>query len=106
MEENRTEIVPVILESGITLRLEARILGAGREEVGVIEARPFKELTDSIEAIAVTLGESLKRIKPNKATVEFGVEVGIESGQLTALICKGSGKANLKVTLEFTAPSA
>jgi Trypsin-co-occurring domain 1 len=33
--------------------------------------------------------------------VEFGIDVGIESGKLTALICKGSGNASLKITLEF-----
>jgi hypothetical protein len=35
-------------------------------------------------------------------TTEFGVEFGYESGQLTALIVKGTGKANLKITMEWT----
>ncbi len=100
MDESRTEIVPVVLEDGTRLKVEVRALGGGREEVGVVDAA-FKDLTDSIEAIASAFGESLKRIKPKKAAVEFGIEVGIESGKLTALICKGTGKANLKITLEF-----
>jgi NTP-dependent ternary system trypsin peptidase co-occuring protein len=93
-----TQIVPVKLENGMQLHIEVRALG--REEVGIIDGA-FKDLTNSIEAISVALGESLSRIKPQKAAVEFGVEVGVESGKLTALICKGSGKANLKITLEF-----
>jgi hypothetical protein len=98
--ESRTQIVPAALESGARLQVEVRALGGGREEVGVVDAA-FKDLTDSIEAIASALGQSLERIKPKKATVEFGIDVGIESGKLTALICKGSGNASLKITLEF-----
>ena len=30
-----------------------------------------------------------------------GVQVGIESGKLTALLVKGTGNANLKITLEW-----
>ena len=31
----------------------------------------------------------------------LGIEVAVESGQLTALIVKGSGKANLEITMEW-----
>jgi hypothetical protein len=55
----------------------------------------------TIEGFAETLQQSLSKLKPQKATVEFGVEIGAESGQLTALIVKGTGSANLKVTLEW-----
>jgi hypothetical protein len=30
-----------------------------------------------------------------------GLGVGVEAGQLTALLVKGSGKANLKITLTW-----
>jgi hypothetical protein len=101
-DESGTRIVPVVLEGGARLQIEVRAIGGGREEVGVINAA-FVDLTDSIEAIASALGESLERIKPKRAEVEFGIEVGIESGKLTALLCKGTSKANLKITLEFAA---
>jgi hypothetical protein len=99
-DDRRTQIVPVVLESGVKLKIEVRALDGGMEKVGIVDAA-FKDLTNSIEAIASALGQSLERIKPKKAAVEFGIEVGMESGKLTALICKGSGKANLKITLEF-----
>lgn len=54
----------------------------------------------TIEGFAETLQQSLSKLKPQKATVEFGIEIGAESGQLTTLIVKGTGSANLKVTLE------
>jgi hypothetical protein len=42
----------------------------------------------------------IQKVKPKKATVKFGMELAIESGQLTAAIVKGSGKTNLEITLE------
>jgi len=38
--------------------------------------------------------------------VEFGLEVALESGQLTAVLVKGSAKANLKITLEWASNSS
>jgi Trypsin-co-occurring domain 1 len=106
MADAATQIVPVVLSNGVRLHIEARPLGAGgRQEVGILDASPFKDLTDSIEMIASEIGGALKKIAPQKGSVEFGVEVGIESGKLTALICKGSGTANLKITLEWSTPS-
>ncbi len=44
---------------------------------------------------------ALARVKPTKASVELGLEIGVEAGQLTALLVKGTGKANLKITLQW-----
>jgi hypothetical protein len=54
-----------------------------------------------IEAIASELGGLLKRVGPSKASIEFSIEVGLESGKLTALLVKGSGKANFKIALSW-----
>jgi Trypsin-co-occurring domain 1 len=104
VEQESTQIVPVTLTDGTIIRIEARDLG-GATKVGAFDSQSFKDLTKSIEAIAATFRESLERIEPRKASIEFGIEVGLESGQLTALICKGSGKANIKVALEWSPTS-
>jgi hypothetical protein len=65
------------------------------------EAMPFDGVTDSIEAIAERVTNALSRVRPDKATVEFGIDVGVEAGGLTALLVKGTGTATLKVTLEW-----
>lgn len=96
----RIEIIPVEFANNVTVHVEATVL-PGEEDVAYSVAA-FKQVTDSIEAIAISVVESLRRIKPHKAAVEFGLEIAIESGQLTALLVKGSGKANLKVTLEWS----
>jgi len=100
MDETRSEIVPILLPDGTRLGIEARAVG-GREKAGLLEAQPLADITRAIEAVAMAFGDSLKRIGPRKAAIEFGIEVAVESGKLTALICKGSGKANLKITLQW-----
>ena len=60
------------------------------------------EICDPISQLAAGIGKGLAQLKAAKTTIEFGVEVAAEAGQLTALIVKGSGKANLKVTVEWS----
>jgi hypothetical protein len=43
----------------------------------------------------------LAKVKPKKASVEFSLKVGVESGKLTSLLVKGTGEGNLKITLEW-----
>lgn len=58
-------------------------------------------MTEAIEEITDQLNATLSKVKPRKATIEFGLEVAVEAGGLTALIVKGSGTANVKITLEW-----
>jgi hypothetical protein len=92
-------MVPVQIEGGPVILVEARSLG-GEEQVGAKLPR-FEDVTEAVEGIAAAFSETMARIQPKKASVEFGVEVGLESGQLTALLVKGTGKANLKITLQW-----
>lgn len=52
--------------------------------------------------IPLELSGVLQEVKPDKATIKFGLEIAIESGQITTLIVKGSSKANLEITLEWS----
>jgi hypothetical protein len=84
---------------GSTFSIEVVPLG-GEQRVSS-EFYNFGELTTSLEALSKSLYDSIKKIQPTKASIEFGIEIGLESGKLTALLVKGSGKANLKVKLEW-----
>jgi Trypsin-co-occurring domain 1 len=97
--ESRTTIVPVLLPNGKEIRVEATLL-PGEEEVS-FKALPAEEIFDAVEGIAQAVVTTLQKVKPRKATVELGLEVGLESGHLTALLVKGTGTANLKLTLEW-----
>jgi hypothetical protein len=97
----KTEIVKAALDNGTTILIEAISLG-GEERIGY-GISSFKEVTDAVEGIAQAVVTTLKKVKPQQASVEFGVEIGVESGQLTALLVKGTGTANLKITMQWGA---
>src|SRR5438132_12066625 len=98
-DKPRTEIVEAQLKDGPIIRIQATSLG-GQERVG-IGLPSFQEVTDAVEGIAKSVMTTLEKVKPRRAIVEFGLEIGLESGKLTAIIVKGSGTANLKITLEW-----
>lgn len=106
-KESRIENIPVQLENGAFIRVEATVIGSniqvgdGEEiesDVGA-SIQSLKEVTDAIEGIAGSVVESLKKFKPSKSSIEFGVEFGYESGQLTALIVKGTGSPKTRVRM-------
>jgi hypothetical protein len=101
MTMSKTRIVPVILPNGRSVQLEATVIDA-EEEVGVGDLL-FGDVLESLRDMAGCMQETLATLKPDKVSVEVGVEVGLESGKLTALFLKGTGSANLKVTLEWGA---
>jgi hypothetical protein len=98
-----THVIPVRLGDR-TLYVEARQVGDHDEEVAgrLLE---FDGFTETLSKVANTVTDAvqagLTKVKPAKVTVEFGCEVGMESGQLTAILVKGTAKANLKVTMEW-----
>ena len=96
--DSRTERVPVKLPGGTIIMVELE--QTGREDVA-FDIKPFKQVTDALEEITAALAETLQKNKPDKASVKFGMELAVESGQLTAVIVKGSGNANFEITLEW-----
>jgi hypothetical protein len=99
--DHKTEKVEVKFANGATAYFETSAVG-GEEEVA-FDIRSFEGVLDAIEGVSQSVLAAVGKVKPSKASVEFGVEVAMESGQLTALIVKGEGKANLKITLEWEA---
>lgn len=87
-------------DSAARLYLEVLDRG-GREEVGLLDGIPFQQITDLLGEVSLHLGNTLRRARPSKASIELGLEFGLENGQLVALIARGSGKANLKIAMEW-----
>ncbi len=100
MDGNPNALVKVDLGDGRVIAVEAHNVSPERP-VGIGDVLSFDGVTDSIEAIAKRMTAALDRVRPDRATVEFGIDVGVESGMLTALVVKGTGTATLKVTLEW-----
>jgi Trypsin-co-occurring domain 1 len=97
--EPKTQLVTVALPNGQSMQIEASVID--RLESAGFESKNFDGVIGAIEGIALAVQTALAKVKPAKASVELGLEVGVESGQLTALLVKGSGKANLKITLTW-----
>ncbi|MGK7894782.1 MAG: CU044_2847 family protein [Xenococcus sp. (in: cyanobacteria)] len=95
--ESRTRIIPVKVNDEITVMVEAKDLG-GEQDVSTLS---FQGITNTIEAVTQALATSINKVKPDKATVEIGFDITVKSGKLTTLIVENSGKANLKLTLEW-----
>lgn len=94
-------IVQVKLPNGAIVGVEATL--AGEEDLRIaLETFSFDGVTKAIEGMLGALWDTLRKVRPQKATVEFGFEAGIQNGQLTGIFVKGTGKANLKVTLEWS----
>jgi len=106
--ESSIQSVPVKLENSTTIYIEAT--STGREDVAsdekLFDEKSLSQITEALEGISQTLAQSLQKIQPDKASVKFGLELAIESGNLTAVIVKGSSKANLEITLEWNQASA
>jgi hypothetical protein len=97
-------VVSAEIDGGPKILVEVRTPMDTEQDVGIGDVFSFDGLTDSIEAIADKMAAALENARPDKATVEFGLDVGVESSGLVALIAKGGGNATLKVSLEWNRP--
>lgn len=95
----RTDIVPVDVD-GTTILVEAIVHG-GEEEIASGIPLSFTGAGVAVKSITKHITSALADAKPKKATVEFGCEFAVESGQLTTLLVNGSGKGSLKIILEW-----
>jgi hypothetical protein len=91
----------VELPNGQAVYVEATTAGTNQEKDVSSITSTFSEITGPLEGVATALSATIAKVQPKKASVEFGLEVGLEAGKLTALLVKGTGKANLKVTMHW-----
>ncbi len=101
MTELDTKIQTINLDENTSIKIEAISFSSEGDRKASIKDFQFDEVTNVIEVMADKLLTSIKKAKPKKATVEFGLAVGVESGQLTALWVKGQGTTHIKVILEW-----
>jgi len=61
----------------------------------------FSDFADTIRDIARITTDALSAVRPNEATLQFGLDIGVKAGKVTALFADGEAKATLKVTLKW-----
>ena len=99
-EGMKNELIPVTLENNQKIYIEATQLGG--EELVAFEEFGFEEIGLQVESISNSLKNVFERVRPEKASIEFGVNIGVEAGKLTALLVKGTGSASIKINLEWS----
>jgi hypothetical protein len=58
-------------------------------------------ISAAIRELAVNLKSALDEVAPTKASLEFGLQIGVEPGKLAAIWVQGEAKANVKIKLEW-----
>jgi hypothetical protein len=94
-----TLLQKVALTDSTVVTFEARSLDPERQTGAGLPS--FADVASTITSLAQALSGAITAAKPQKASVEFGVEVAVEAGKLTALVVKADAKANLKITLTW-----
>lgn len=83
-------------------RLDASSLSAARPLRDVMS---FDGVADTVAAVASSLAAAWESVRPDEATVEFGLKVTAKTGKLTGLLVEGGGDATLKVTMSWKSSS-
>jgi hypothetical protein len=75
--------------------------GGGPQTVGLNRALSFDGVRDTIRAVATQLHQAWQTVRPDEATVEFGLSLTAKTGKLTGLIVEGDGAASLRITMTW-----
>lgn len=94
--------IPVLLSDNAICYFEIENISSGRQPVSAIsKVFDLSGVKSQVRMVSEEFVSIFNQINVKKTTIEFGIELSVESGQLTSIIVKGAGKANLKVTLEW-----
>jgi hypothetical protein len=94
---------------GSVLYIEARDLARlpGDDErelsgsVRRMSAATVDQVAHAVSGFASQLGASLAHTGCQRYSVEFGCEIAVETGQVVAVLGKGSATSSVKITLEW-----
>ena len=96
----------VVVESHGTTFLVEVASGGGVGTVGLDDVMSFDGVADTVTAVAKSLTDALEAVRPDEASVEFGLKLTAKTGKLTGLLVEGGGEATLKVTLSWSTTAA
>ena len=99
--ENRTRNVPVELPGFGQIKVQAIVTGREQDVSSIKDVMSWGDVNKTIEGIAVTLKATMDKVAPQKASVEFGIALELESGKLNALLVQGTASSSLKITLTW-----
>jgi hypothetical protein len=92
--------VELTLDDGRTIAVQALDVEPTDVVLEGLTAR-FSDIAQTIRDISRTTRDAVAAARPTEATLEFGVDVAVKAGAVTALFANGGSKATLKVTLKW-----
>lgn len=103
--DQRRETVQATLPGGAEISVSA-VGASGAQDVSASKVFDLDGVREALTGMAQLAHDALSKVSPDSATVEFGLDVRVESGKLTGLLVSGSGEASLKVTLNWSGKPA
>lgn len=100
--EPRVMVLPVKITDDRVIWVQATLISSGEQDVAS-NLLSFEGITEAVEAISGKITAVIEKVRPQKASVEFGIGLAAKAGHLTALLVNGSGNANLNIKLEWGA---
>lgn len=103
----REILVPVQVDGRqVLLSVRPLAAGTGPEDEHEISARApaLDQVIDGVAALARTVAGRFHDLDASKVTMEFGCEIGFESGSFIAILGKATTKSAFKVGLEWSKP--
>ena len=100
---DRTNVVPIQLPDGTRALAEVTLLDA--TDLTAEKLPSFDDVVKVVETTSSALIGAISKANPTRATLEFGLELGVETGKLTALFVKGTASATFKIGLEWANPA-
>lgn len=70
-------------------------------DVGLRDRFRLDNLGPTIRSVASSVHRSVDGLKPDRVSVEFGLELSLDAGKVVAVLASGQAKASLKVTLDW-----
>ena len=101
MQTEITKPITVKLDDTTTIQFETTVPRGEQDISDTKMVMEYEKFSMSVEKIASKTLEPLKKLEAKKVTLKMGLALGIESGGITAMIVKGTGKANMEVTIEW-----
>ena len=96
------ELIKAVLPDGqaIWVRVEAP---GGPVDVALPGAMAIDGFVETLQGVAANVRSGLRRVRPARTSVEFGIELALGKDGLFAALAGVSGKAAVKVTLVWGA---
>jgi len=93
--------VEVELPNGVTALVHAVDAGGGAAKAARAGKPDLSAVMGTLEGMSLAVKSALAKAAPDKVAVEFGPELAMKAGALTAMLVDGRGSASLRVTLEW-----